>query len=320
MSLRPRNSIPAEKGGRLADVLSVGMQNSKRERFMPPPCHDELRYEDGELINQDKHNRLQGSSAKFTREKEEWLPIGESLKSSEQMRGLGKYTQTSWETVLRELYSDRTDPPTRPSAKQRAGEAFVSRYDNHAKPQFYLLTTTQEAILSHIQPNGVFWEDNNGIRDIKNPKVGDVCYTNGFIWTNPSPGWSWKNKSNKRIIRVIIDVPAGTQVVIDRAPVYSGVECQFDEHRESLFPDVLLTPAEFIVTNVVRYRSTEEDYSNSDEPTENFIYVDPVMRGRPKNDLEYAKLRVFDVVEFMDVRVTMVSQIKLPSVGSVKFT
>lgn len=296
------------------------MESNKRNRFILPPCHDEFRYEDGELINQDSDNRLQGASAKFTREKGDGLPIGDSLKSSEQMRGLGKYTQTSWDTVLRELYSDqKTDPPTKPSAAQRAGEAFVSRYDNQAKPQFYLLTTSHDAILSHIQPDGVFWDNMRMFSDINPPKVGDMCYTNGFVWTNPSATWSWKNKSNKRMTRVRIDVSAGTQVVIDRAPVFGGVGCQFDE-RASLFPDVLLAPAEFTVTNVVRYRSTEEKYSKSDELPENFIYVSPVMRGKPKNDLEYAKLRVFDVLEFMDVRVTMVRQIKLPPVGSVKFT
>lgn len=319
MSLRS-GFIPSEKGDRLSKVLSVGMQNGKRSRLTSPPCHGELRFDEGELVNQDMHNRLQGGSAKFTREPSEGIPIGKFLESSEEMRALGKFTQTSWETVLGELYSGRTHMPTRKSAEQRESEAFVGRFDNQAKSQFYLLKTTQEATVSHIQPNGVFWEEDqwSRSRDIKPPEVGDMCYTNGFLWTNPSPGWSWKSKPGKPITRVRIDIPAGTQVVIDRAPVFGGVDCQFDEHRTSLFPDVLLSPAEFTVTNVVRYRSTNEDYNTGENP-ENFIYVDPVGRGKPQNDLEYAKRRVFDSTEFTDVRVSMMRQIELPPVGSVKF-
>jgi len=262
--------------------------DGKRKRALQP-CLDELRYEDGETVNRDRDRRVQGGSSKFTRvtdrQPDEELPFGSSLTTREQIVKLSSRTQTSWETVLGELYSDRTAPTTTPSQAQRADRAFVERFDNQAKPQFYLLTVEREAMLSHIQPDGVFWSlmwD-----ETPDPAVGDVCYTNGFVWTNTNPRWAWKNGDGSRTIRVRIEIPAGTQVVVDRAPVYGGSPCQLDEHRESLFPDVLLGPAEFRVTGVVRYRSTKEDYADSDEPHERFQYVEPRKQGLAESDLEY---------------------------------
>ena len=294
--------------------------DSKRKRAIHP-CHDELRYEDGETVNRDHNQRVQGGSSKFTRvtdcEPRKELPFGTSLMTREQVAALSSRTQTSWETVLGELYSDRASPPTTPSAAQREAEAFVRRFDNQVKPQFYLRTVERAAILSHIQPDGVFW---SAMWDeTPDPVVGDVCYTNGFVWTNPNPRWAWKNRADSRIIRVRIEIPAGTQVIVDRSPVYGGLPCEFDEYRESLFPDVLLGPAEFRVTDVVRYRSTQADYAYSDEPRERFRYVDPRDRGVAVSDVEYAELRVQSSYEFMDVRAVLLRQIKVPSVGSIQF-
>jgi hypothetical protein len=151
------------------------------------------------------------------------------------------------------------------------------------------------------------------------PAVGDVCYTNGFVWTNPEKHWAWKSGNGEINMRVRIEIPVGTQVVIDRAPVYGGSDCQFDEKRSSLFPDVLLGPAEFRVMEVKRYRSTQDDYEDSEEPSDRFLYVEPLERGLPESDREYAQRRVFDNHEFADVRVAMVRQVKVPTVGSVQF-
>jgi hypothetical protein len=305
-------------------VLAAGVHtDGKREREaeaerFAPPCHHEFRYEDGETVNEDPYDRVMGGSAKFTRMVEDALPLGTSLTTSEQIRALSHFTQTSWDTVLRELYSDRAVPLTTPSNEQLEDEAFVTRHDNHAKPQFYLKTTGQSTTLSHIQPDGAFW--GRGMRDSRSdPTIDDMCYTNGFIWTNPNPQWAWRSANSVRVIRVRVDIPAGTQVVMDRAPVYGGRECQFDEHRVSRFPDVLLGPAEFRVTDVMRYRSTNEDYSRSGESPELFEYVEPRKCGPSESDLEYAQLRVFDADEFMDVRMVLVRQIKLPQVGSIRF-
>ena len=157
--------------------------DAKRQRRAPPPCHGELRYEDGETINRDRHRRVQGASSRFTRVKDcnpgRELPFGTSLTTREQISDLWLRTQTSWERVLGELYSDRTEPPTRPSAAQREAEAFVRRFDNEAKPQFYLHTVKHTTILSHIQPDGVFW---SVLFEKKpDPKVDEVCYTDGFV-------------------------------------------------------------------------------------------------------------------------------------------
>jgi len=289
--------------------------DGKRKRSLLP-CHGELRYEDGESLNRNRDQRVQGGSSKFSRY--EQLPFGTTLTTTEQIRALSSRTQTSWEVVMRELYSDRTSPPTTPSADQRADQAFVKRFDNQAKPQFYLLTVQREATLSHIQPDGVFWSP---VPDTPpDPTVGDLCYTNGFVWTNANPRWAWKSEAGERIIRVRITIPAGTQVVIDRAPVYGGVPCQFDEQRESLFPDVLLGPAEFRVEEVVRYRRTGEYYSDSAGPPERFKYLEPRERGVAESDLDYAQLRVFDNDEFVDVKVIMLRQVKVPDANGFRFS
>ena len=225
--------------------------------------------------------------------------------------------KTSWETVLSELYSNREELPTRPSAAQDESEAFVRRFDNQAKPQFYLHTVKHKAILYHIQPDGVFWSAL--FERTPDPIVGEVCYTNGFVWTNPNPRWAWKNKPNSRITRVQIEIPVGTQVIVDRAPVYGGSSCQLDDGRKSLFPDILLGPAEFRVIKVVRYRSTKEEYSDCDGPSEDFTLVDPWEPGVPKSDVEYAQLRLYDSPEFMDVRIVLEQQVKVPDVGSIQF-
>jgi hypothetical protein len=290
--------------------------DGKRKRELLP-CHDELRYEDGELVNRNRDRRVQGRSASFSLDARD-LPFGTSLTTIEQILALSRRTQTSWENVLQELYSDRTAPPTTPSKEQREDEAFVRRYDNLAKPQYYLLTVQRETTLYHIKPDGDFWDLGMSVA-LPVPAVGDVCYTNGFVWTNPEKHWAWKSGNGEINMRVRIEIPVGTQVVIDRAPVYGGSDCQFDEKRSSLFPDVLLGPAEFRVMEVKRYRSTQDDYEDSEEPSDRFLYVEPLERGLPESDREYAQRRVFDNHEFADVRVAMVRQVKVPTVGSVQF-
>jgi hypothetical protein len=206
--------------------------------------------------------------------------------------------------VLSELYSTRSAPPN--SSEPRANEAFARRYDNESKPQYYLQTIERPTTLYHIQSDGVFW--NPQWDETPDPTVGETVFTNGFVWTHPSYSWAWKNEPGARTIRVRIDVPAGTQVVVDRAPVFGGKRCQFDEGRESLVPDILLGPAMFRVTAMRRYRSTESDYSDSDE---RFEYVEPLERGVAADDLTYARLRLGATDEFVDVFVEMMSQVRL---------
>ena len=297
-------------GGNVLPPLHRLPTNVKRGRVTLPPCHKELRYEDGEVVNQDRNERVQGGSAKFTKVKSNDIPFGETLTTDKQISELSRYTQTSWDTVVKELYSNRqstsTKSPDQPK-NQYPDEAFVRGYGNQERSQFYLLMVSEETTLAHIQPDGDFW--NVLESDTEYPVVEDVCYTNGFIWTNPSTNWAWKSTSAERLIRVRVDIPATTQVIIDRAPVYGGVECQFDKSRESLFPDVLLGPAKFIVTKVVRYQSNKNRGTDSNEEV---LYVEPRERGHANNDEEYAQLRVFDSNEFVDVRLKLVEQVTLP--------
>ena len=292
--------------------LQIGVGGPLKRQKMDdelPPCHDEFRYDDGEIVNLNSDRRVQGASSKFLRNAP--FSLETALTTYDDMIALNPLVSCNWETVLRELYSRKTaQPPEEPLE----GEAFVQSSDNNANPQYYLKIIETATTLSHIQPDGRFWA--RGENNPTNPVVGDKCYTNGFLWTNPMPSWSWKNRMSNRFVRVRVDIPAKTQVVIDRAPVFGSVmECQFDDHHISIIPDVLLSSAEFLVTSVVHYRSKENEYKDANE-FQDIQYVKPRERGIPTNDLEYASLRVFDSPEFMDVRVAMVAQLELPSVES----
>ena len=272
-------------------------------------------------MNQDKDRRVRGGSAKFTRVKDREPGheriFSTPLETRDAIIALNKQLTNSWESVLTELYSDRT--ASSPSAKQHEGQAYVVRYDNDAKPQYYIHTLKRKATLSHIQPDGNFWS--HIWKKSSFPKYGEMCYTNGFVWTNPNPRWQWKsNDEDERIIRVKINIPEGNQVIIDRAPVDGGTDCQLENGHYSLFPDVLLAPAEFRVTHVMRYRSKEVTYEDEEKSHEFLKYVKPRMvlrRNGEYNDLEYAESMVYDSNEFIDVSVEMTRQVELPEVGSI---
>ena len=290
------------------------LTDAKRRRRALPSCHDELRYEDGETVNVDKHTRVEGGDAKFTRTGNVNIPYGEELTAKEQLEDLNDYFEASFTTVRDELYSNREPEQSVGKRTKQADEAYVETYDNKEKLQYYLLTVRKRTTLVHIQRGGEFWDGREGLR--ADPKVGDACFTNGILWTNPAPDWAWKSDPYKRTVRVRIDIPPKTQVVMDRAPVWGGFECQFDDDRTSLVPDVLLGPAEFKVIEVLHYRSSEKDYTNSKEESKTFKYVEPNDRGSVESDEGYAQRRVFDSNgEFMDVRVELVRQVKLPPVG-----
>ena len=73
---------------------------------------------------------------------------------------------------------------------------------------------------------------------------------------------------------------------------------------------------------MVHYRSNDGDYKASKEdPGRIYKYVTPAGWGKSPSDEDYAGRRVFDSNgEFMDVRMALVQQVKLPPAGSVFWT
>lgn len=282
------------------------------------PCHEELVYNDGEMLNLDESSRVQGKDSLFSRVAREGLPYGEVLTTIEQLTSMAGVAYVQTEHVLQELYSNRQ--PTQPPKRQQAAElAYVEAFGKDEKPQYRLVTVERQATLSHTVTHSMIWALN--VADKADPKVDDFCFTNGFIWTNPAPDWAYKSDKRQRSIRVRVDIPPATQVIIDRAP-FAEKLCLFDTERVSIFPDVLLAPAKFRVTSVVHYRSDAKDYKTSkDEPGRIYTYVTPSRSLGSTSDEDYAARRVFDSNgEFMDVGMELVQQVKLPPVGSVFLT
>ena len=210
----------------------------KRPRQKPPPCREELAYVDGEVLNVASDRRVQGSSSRFFPHAfgslldepfpSTWAHLNAIISDLN--------TPPSWSVVLHELYAGRA-PRFAPPAPV-AGRAFVKANNNDSKAQYYLTTTTKEEEVVHIQTEGLLWHDEDACAT-----EGDLAYTNGFLWTNASPNWTWKSTTEEgRLSRCRITLPAQTQVVIDRSPVFGGSPCQFDDSRTSVFPDVLLPP------------------------------------------------------------------------------
>lgn len=192
-----------------------------------------------------------------------------------------------------------------------------------------MVVTTLPALVctvTHIISDGQFWDFMEKDYMIKE---GMVVYTNGFLWCNTSPNWTWKGgRGAKRLIRCRIELPENTQIVVDRSPVHGGTECQFDDKRTSVFPDVLLSPGEFQITSVTRYQ-TEKDDSESDDSADDDDQADGMVQTViPKqyrkwksieiNDEEYAAHILTDVSKFVDVRLKVTKMMRLPSVESVK--
>lgn len=283
------------------------------------PCHDELKFKQGEIVNVDRHHRVCGVDDGFTRLPASFdIPYGEALTTREQV--VEMYRTVTMDLVLKELYSNREKSERLPVLKAEKDHAHLTTWDNGRRPQYGLMTVEKDTTLTHTLTGSSLWnmrlESSRG-KQIVYPEVGDFCYTDGVIWTNPAPGWGHKSDPYEKFIRVRINIPAGTQVIIDRAPVYGGVPCRYDDDHTSVFPDVLLAPANFLVTSVLHYRSNKEQYEAAEEEPGFYKYVSPKPYGRAGSDEEYAELCVFaSNGEFMDIRMTLLEQVKLPDVGS----
>ena len=330
--------------------MEIGCPSSKKQKVPRqwPPCPKQLRYEDGEKLGDDDEARVQGSDSRFYRSWwQSWwenverledsfsLPSGTPLELAEldtlkRQRHSGEVLK-----VLDELY--RVDGFTSDDGSQTIkykDEAFVRVYDNKLRSQYYLQTINANggdaadaadaadpttATVTHIAHNR-FWShgEERGEERGEELEKGVVAYSRGFLWCNASPNWTWDNRphTTRNVIRCQIQLPEGTQVVVDRSPVYGtdSMTCQFDRERTSRFPDVLLPPAKFEITSVKHYPAPKvriddaafkklQERMNSDRH-------DHVL-----TDEEYAE-HVFYVNdnadEFIDVRLRVTHMMKLP--------
>jgi hypothetical protein len=211
----------------------------------------------------------------------------------------------SMHRVPEELYTTR--PPSEESLKTRENLAY--KYSSDTVPpnaQYYLQETQKPATVVHICDSSYGWREDDCPMD-----EGSFVYTRGFLWTNTNPNWEWKTQEDEpdvRYIRVRVDLPTGTQVVVDRAPVYGGADCEFDASgnppRLSLFPDVLLPPGKFEIVSVKRYQKGDE--------SELTLLKDA--RTRVVTDDEYAAYVTTYRKEFIDIALRATDQmVQLPA-------
>lgn len=298
-----------------------GVAKQKRPKRRPLPCPPELRYEDGEILNVDRDNRKRGSSSSFRSSPLDIIPLDSPFPQSwEDLQRINSalLVNTSMEVVLKELY--RTDEfPETPRPPKSYGKVLRS-FGNVHKPQYYTHTLRKPATVVHIITSGNFWDDSDAynwdpdMSKIRTSHAGRVAYTTGILWCNANPNWTWNSGGDDTIIRCRIDLPAGTQVIIDRSPVYGGTECEFDdEGGRSFFPDVLLLPGEFIITDVKRYRSDDYD---SDHASDTIESLDSEEESGPPtagmSDKEFAARRMLDTNNFIDVRLKVTRAMQVP--------
>ena len=221
------------------------------------------------------------------------------------------------DVVLRELY--RTDGfPETPHQAKPSGKVMHALGNVH-KPQYYTYTLKNPATVVHIITSEEFWDNYDlpvwepGMNKLRTSHSGRLCYTTGILWCNSSPDWSWKSEGNDTMIRCRIDLVAGTQVLIDRSPVYSSRECEFDdEGSRSVFPDVLLLPGEFKITDVKRYKQEDYDSEYEGDTIESLDSEDTSPPTVGMSDKEFASRMMEDAMNFIDVRLRVVRMMQVP--------
>lgn len=309
----------------------VTTETYKKQRYVRPDCPKELRYRDGEILNVSRSNRVSGSSSSFYKEipydpGEDGIP--ETVKEAIDLVTRLPLNQTAI-AVLNELYRKPRESGDIPEAPRYENDAVREVENNNYQPQYYLKTLETATTVVHIIKDGGFWSYAAKKVSGPIPNEKDVAFTGGFVWTNTSPQWSWKSDDvfqGNRLIRCRIHLNAGTQVLVDRSPVYGGVDCKFDsEGQVSRFPDVLLPPGKFTVTEVIRYQSNELSAAKKERlaapekkgNTAKIVEIEPNdTMAKPTDDLEYARARVFDRDEFVDVHLELETAMRFPQAST----
>ena len=294
-------------------AVDTGAPKRPKRPYVPPPCPDELRYKEGEILNlNDVSTRITGGSSSFVKARDPRISYGQVVTKMQAL------SMVKHDRVITELY--RIPPPSSPDSRPDEmvdPEAFRRAHDNTLHNQYYMHTMETDGVVSHIMTDGDFWEPEH---KTTLPKAGQLAYTKGIIWTNTDPFWTWKSKFNAtRKARCRIRLPPGSQIIIDRAPVYDGTDCTFDQHRISKFPDVLLLPGVFRVLKVKLYRSNNATYPAGDSS----MYYDEDEAITPEyitpstntmkitKEEDFAPTMLQDLNEFADIELELVEQLRL---------
>lgn len=308
--------------------------SSSREREYEP-CPPALAYEDNEVLNVDRNQqRVQGADALFRRNELKGLidPLPET-KNEVFQRAAMQEVDVSFSKVVEELYAvdernetERSKRIQELKSKQHDDEAFLRGRRSDVVPQYRLKEISEPQRVIHIVEGGVFWDEDEKVfdkdyvtpeeTDLLTVQMGNIAFTHSMLWCNPSPFWAWKNTSGgKRALRCKINIPAGTQVIIDRSPVFGGTDCDpnGEPKRRSKLPDVLLAPAEFKVDSVQYYRTTKAKKEDAMLKQELYTYVESGHKGRVVDDETYIKRTLEEVDEFIDVEMTIVNILRLPA-------
>ena len=306
--------------------------NDAREGRLRLPCPPELRYKDGEILNVDSDARIRGASSEFRSTPLPIIPLDGKGPSTQDE--LIKFVSASgvknevW-NVLRELYR-KVGPVTEQSLPvPEPGKAYASSYDGNKyrkyRTQYYTQTLNADATVVHMVSGGEFWNeaqsgDPHGPGKLRTCHKGRPAYTTGMLWCNTSPNWQWKT-SGDTAIRCRIHLPAGTQVIVDRSPVFGSVNYCDPEGRKSQFPDVLLLPGEFEITDVKRYK--KDDYASDDDKEDDVAQKEKIqprpvagqkyVPGTEMTDEVYASRMLNRAVDnFLDVRLKVTRMMRVP--------
>ena len=308
-----------------------GSTNTARDGNRKLPCPPELRYKDGEILNVDSDDRIRGGSSEFRSTPLPIIPLdGKGPSTQEELTDfMGAFgVKTEVQKVLYELYrkvgpiNEELLPIPKPL------KAYASSYEgNKYKAQYYTQTLNADATVVHVVSGEEFWNeaqsgDRYGPGKLRTCHKGKLAYTTGMLWCNTSPNWQWKTRGDTAI-RCRIHLPAGTQVIVDRSPVFGRVNyCEFGdpEGRKSQFPDVLLLPGEFEITDVKRYKN--DDYASDDDEEDNPAQKDEIqptpaaeqgyVPGIEMADEVYASRMLRAVGNFLDVRLKVTRMMRVP--------
>ena len=307
--------------------------NNARGGNLGLPCPPELRYKDGEILNADRHDRIQGSSSNFRSTPLPTIPLdGKGPSTQDELIKFMSKDGVMFEVqkVLLELYRKVGSTTEQSLPVPEPGEAYASSYGgNKYKPQYYTQTLNADATVVHVMGGEEFWNeapsgDPYGPGKLRTCHKGKYAYTTGMLWCNTSPNWQWKTRGDTAI-RCRIHLPAGTQVIVDRSPVFGSVnDCEFGdpEGRKSQFPDILLLPGEFEITDVKRYKNNvyaSDDDKEDDVAQKEVDEIQPTpvagqeyVPGTEMTDEIYASRMLRRVHNFLDVRLKVVRMMRVP--------
>ena len=307
---------PANSSGQSEPGADSKKQKKQKKTY--PPCHPELRYQEEKL----PHNsyRVSGGSSKFYFKPLDGIPLNDDPGDVKRAKAIAwaDGVMVPMIDVVDELY--RNVEPSQDSGPER-------------KSQYYTHTLQNPATVVHIITDGMFWnshtlEERSG-RVRAAHDVGQFAYTYGIVWCQTSPNWKWKGtgENSKVSIRCRIELPAGTQVIIDRDPVrmVSNIDCKpNDDESWGRFPDILLLPGEFEIVDVKSYMT--ENYESDDENSgkyqedkiEELPPVDTTSPGTEKSDGVYASEMLRDTGLFLDVRLRVKRMMKVPAMPFTK--